>query len=418
MTAPKDHAEPKQRGLGLPLELLSITVMINPVVFDLYAQFQATRKDGAYTTGLKDILKNGKALMRERYGYLRQRPDLGKELLLFGPDGTTSPACAPGTSDADWKSQWSKMADELFDQLDERFQSTEFTPYRDTFEPITAILESPNALGEIKTALQLMRTDAECKGQPKFEKAKRYRDFLSALFLFLFELRMKHYSELQLEKHLIQRDGKWFMKVLRNELKCPEVLADPFVLLELPEDVAGYVETYLKEHRPLLVGADQCSYFFLASRCSNSQRKGFYYLEPESISKAFSKNMFHYTASESGFGGHAVRKIVSSVLNMKNDYDDTAVSSGLAMNSGKVNKKHYTANYVQSCYSYHIHKLQEAGVLKMPAGLSRKVLVDESTLERQDFKIREQQARILNLEAQLEQSNSGDDLDTDFKKAS
>ena len=320
LTLSTNSANPELSGLGVPVDRLSLTLLINPELLLEYMRFREVRH-GKVTTGTDDVFKTARAFIVVKFGYLRQRDDLGRKYSELRPDGQLHPMLADEDPRA-WKIRWTEICDESLDRIDTLRQSTEFVPFRDIKEPLRPILNSGDIYGEIKNIFRTMKTDADMKGVTPGERAVRFRDYLLVVFHYLLVLRCEHYSQMTLGRHLVQTaPDQWVLNVYRNELKRPEILDDEVLKIELPGDVSRWITEYVTKHRPVLRGCGD--YFFLPSKNSNAHSREEGWLTPDSVSRIFRQNMARYSPCPTGFGSHGVRKIVSSILDRKRDLVDS-----------------------------------------------------------------------------------------------
>ncbi|OFZ25201.1 MAG: hypothetical protein A2381_12230 [Bdellovibrionales bacterium RIFOXYB1_FULL_37_110] len=80
-----------------------------------------------------------------------------------------------------------------------------------------------------------------------------------------------------------------------------------------------------------------------------------------------------YSNSNTGFGLHAVRKIITSVLDKKRDLADFDQAAKLAMHTPSVSRESYASHQTEAAFDHFVSRLQQAGVLEMPKGIKRKI---------------------------------------------
>ncbi|MBL6991351.1 MAG: helix-turn-helix transcriptional regulator [Bacteriovoracaceae bacterium] len=394
LVAPTDHKDPMQQGLGLPVEKLSLSLMMNIEFISKYVQFRMMRKD-RLTTGIKRILDQLKAFCRKRYGYIRQHTKLGQEYFTIQNGKYVYPY--GGCNSEEWNDLWDKICESTFEYLEDTIESSNFTSDVDTFKPIENIVDT-DILSQIKDITGWIRHDASLKGVGAVKTAIKKRDSLLTLLIFLFELRIDHYAIMEFDKHLFERDGKFLFRIFREELKRPEILKSPYVTLTIPDDVAAEIIEYRDVHRRHLYGADTSKKVFLGSPTGRKTADSINGLQARSLSFAFKTLMTLYSSSTTGFGPHAVRKIITSVLDRKRDLADFDQAAQLAMHTPTVSRESYAAHQVESAFNHYVSRLQRAGVLEMPKGERRKIEVDE--IEYNDLVLRNKELEQMLIEAQ------------------
>lgn len=92
---------------------------------------------------------------------------------------------------------------------------------------------------------QLMKLAAE-QATPR-QRAIHFRDGLMIALLAARPLRRRNFSGLQLDKHLIQRGGGWWLEIAAAETKTRTPIEMP-----LPESLVPQLTAYLTEYRPFL----------------------------------------------------------------------------------------------------------------------------------------------------------------------
>ncbi len=390
LVAPADHEDPMCRGLGIPVENLSLALLMNIEFISKYIQFRLTRME-KLTTGMKRILDQFKVFCRKKYGYIRQHSEIGKEYFFIQNGKYVYPFHSSSTDE--WISQWDQICENTHEYLEDTVEASTFTQGVDTFKPIEKIVES-DILPQIKDITHWVRNDASLKGMGSIATAIKKRDSLLTLLIFLFELRIDHYAIMEFGKHIFELNGKLVLRIFRDELKRPEILDAPHVTLTIPKDVADEIIEYRDNHRPHLYGATANNKVFIGSPTGRKTPESLNGLQARSLSFAFKTLMTLYSNSDTGFGPHAVRKIVTSVLDRKRDLVDFDQAAKLAMHTPNVSRKSYAANQVETAFNHYVSRLQRAGVLKMPEGERRKIVVDE--IEYNDLKL-----RVKELEQQL-----------------
>ena len=161
--------------------------------------------------------------------------------------------------------------------------------------------------------------------------------------------------------------------------------------------MAEQITIYKNTYRPHLYGAANSKRVFLGSVSGRKTIDSSDGIEARSLSRAFKQLMTLYSNSSTGFGPHAVRKIVTSILDKKRDISDFDNAATLAMHSKKTSRDSYASHQVEAAYNHYVHRLQLAGVLRMPSEQQRKIEVDEIEYNNMQLKIREMEQRLIEL---------------------
>ncbi|PIK14387.1 helix-turn-helix transcriptional regulator [Halobacteriovorax sp. JY17] len=397
-----NNKNPLQRGLGIPVEKLSLSLLMNPQFIGKYVKFRMDRKE-CLTTGVKRILDQFKVFCRKKYGYIRQHTKLGQEYFFIQNGQYIYPyrSCEP----SDWNDLWDQICENTHEYLDETVESSNFRSDVDTFKSIENIVET-NIMPQIKDILDWVKLDASLKGLGPVTTANKKRDSLLSMLIFLFELRIDHYATMEFGKHIFEKDGELKFRIFRDELKRPEVLKSPYVTLTIPKDVAAQITEYKNIHRPHLYGAKESNKVFLSNPSGRKTPESVNGVQSRSLSYAFKGLMTLYSNSSTGFGPHAVRKIITSVLDRKRDIADFDNAATLAMHTPEVSRTSYAANEIEAAFEHYVARLQHAGILSMPEGERRKIQVDE--IDYHDLLIKNKELEKMLIEAQEKLVKVGD----------
>lgn len=190
------------------------------------------------------------------------------------------------------------------------------------------------------------------------------------------------------------------------------MLKSPYVTLTIPNDVADQIREYKNVHRPHLYGADVSNKVFLSNPSGRKTPESSNGVQSRSLSHAFKGLMTLYSNSSTGFGPHAVRKIITSVLDRKRDLGDFEQAASLAMHTADVSRTSYAANEVEAAFTHYVARLQRAGILAMPEGERRRIEVDE--IDYHDLVLRNKELEQMLIEAQ-EKLKGISDYDDEIK---
>ena len=113
-----------------------------------------------------------------------------------------------------------------------------------------ARLQSPDQL--VQLGLQIMaQADASIDGRAVW-RAADYRDGLIIALLALRPIRARNLTMIQCGRHLLRRNGAWWLVFQATETKTKQPLEMPF-----PEELVPNLEHYLATHRPVLLDVGQ-----------------------------------------------------------------------------------------------------------------------------------------------------------------
>ncbi len=103
-------------------------------------------------------------------------------------------------------------------------------------------------------------------------RAGHYRDALVIAFLPARPIRLKNLAAITLGSHLMQQDETWFCRFDATETKekCP-------LSFSLPQNVAGYLETYIERYRPLLLKGSEYSDLWISIRGTPMSQQAIYW---------------------------------------------------------------------------------------------------------------------------------------------
>lgn len=383
-----------KRGLGIAIANLNLALVANKDFIDNYISFRKERV-GILSTGIERILIVLNSLIKPKYGYLRQRPDIGKKYFTLSPSGKIEHAYSPSMTEEEWKERWNQICDKACTFIENFMSSNVFVSLIKPTAPIQDMIDREQVLPEVKEMLDMMKYDSDVPGLPPCIKAMKKRDYLLTLLLFLFELRINHYSHLKFDRHLYKVNGVWNFKIFKAELKNPDILQEDYVILKTPKDAGKIIDDYVENYRPLLCGAETSKHLFLGSVSGRKTADMQEMVQARSLAQAFKSATILYLDSKTGFGPHAVRKIVTFILDRKRDLEDYEQSAQMALHSRKTSRDSYSPNQVKSSFAYHVSKLQKAGILEMPENEDRKKLVSELEYNKLVLELNELKALVI-----------------------
>lgn len=259
------------KGRGVPLSQLTFGLLIFPGVWDWYLQWREQRR-GFYTKWEEDMLMVAQALTRVEVGWIRQHPELLKNVRPI--DGLIAP------EEIEFASRdWHGACDAFHRHAANRSKEVQrvMRVHRDPFEPIMVILEADSPLAEYRKI-----TDEILKRMPDEDRyprpaAEAVRSFLMLRLGLHLGLRQKNLRQLRLcprghfptsERRLEDMkcgELRWSEREHGWEVLIPSVAfknsgssffgQKPFRLI-LPDllDLYKYLEAYIDRHRGVLLG--------------------------------------------------------------------------------------------------------------------------------------------------------------------
>ncbi len=269
------------KGRGVPLSQLSFGLLVFPGVWDWYLQWREQRR-GFYTKWEEDMLMVAQALTRAEVGWIRQHPELLKNVRPI--DGLITPEEIEfATRD------WHGACDAFHRHAANRSKEVQrvMRVHRDPFEPIMVILEADSPLAEYRKI-----TDEILKRMPDQDRyprpaAEAVRSFLMLRLGLHLGLRQKNLRQLRVcprghfptpERRLedMKRgELRWSDRERGWEVLIPSVAfknsgssffgQKPFRLI-LPDllDLYKYLDAYIDRHRGVLLGdAEDPGTFFV-----------------------------------------------------------------------------------------------------------------------------------------------------------
>jgi hypothetical protein len=269
------------RGYGMPLNALSFSLLVFPVVWDWYVQWRE-RRCGFYTTWEVDMQHVSLALTRQETGWLRQSPRLIDRVQPI-------PGLVTELDIERARRDWSGACDAFHKYAAGRVTEVERVArvHRDPFEPILPILETPSPVGEYrKITEETLRLMPDERRHPK-AAAEAVRSFLLLRLGLHLGLRQKKLRQLMVRaRGMLPTPERRLEDMKRGEMRWSEreqgweVLIPAIAFknahssyfgsksfrLVLPDlgELYQQIEAYIDRHRrTLLGGADDPGTFFV-----------------------------------------------------------------------------------------------------------------------------------------------------------
>ncbi len=130
-----------------------------------------------------------------------------------------------------------------------------------------ACLQDTASLVKLGKTLMKQAETAEYKNLSK--QAIAYRNGLQIALLALRPLRIKNFSSIKLERHLVKRSEDWWILFTGDETKTHNSIELPF-----PRELVEDLEEYLRWYRPLLAGGRYIGKELWLSRANRPQFEG------------------------------------------------------------------------------------------------------------------------------------------------
>jgi hypothetical protein len=259
------------KGRGVPLSQLTFGLLIFPCVWDWYLQGREQRR-GFHTKWEEDMLIVAQALTRAEVGWIRQHPELLKEVqpieALIAPEEIEFAA-----------RDWHGACDAFHRHAANRSKEIQrvMRVHRDPFEPIMVVLEADSPLSKYRKI-----TDEILKRMPDENRypraaAEAVRSFLMLRLGLHLGLGQKNLRQLRLcprghfstaerrLEHMKRGELRWSDRENGWEVLIPSIAfknsgssffgQQPFRLI-LPDllDLYKYLEAYIDRHRGVLLG--------------------------------------------------------------------------------------------------------------------------------------------------------------------
>jgi len=276
------------RGYGVPLQHLTLGLLVFPGVWDWYIQWRERRR-GFYTAWEVDMLRIALALTRQETGWLRQHGQLVDRVRPI--PGLVS------REEIDWaRNDWNGACDAFFRFATGRAREIQRVArvHRDPFEPIMPVLEAASPVGEYRKITEEILKRMPDPGRYPRGAAEAIRSFLMLRLGLHLGLRQKNMRQLMVcPRGQLPRSERQLEDTKRGELRWSdrdngwEVLipavafknanssyfgSKPFRLI-LPNlgGLYDHIQAYIERHRKLLLaGAEDPGTFFVKTVKSTS----------------------------------------------------------------------------------------------------------------------------------------------------
>ncbi|MBY3417218.1 hypothetical protein HFN87_28590 [Rhizobium laguerreae] len=258
------------KGRGVPLSQLTSGMLIFPGVWDWYLQWREQRR-GFYTKWEEDMLMVAQALTRAEVGWIRQHPELLKNVRPI--EGLIAP------EEIEFASRdWHGACDAFHRHAANRSKEVQrvMRVHRDPFKPIMVILEADSPLAEYRKITDEILTRMPDEDHYPRPAAEAVRSFLMLRLGLHLGLRQKNLRQLRVcprghfptaERRLEDMkcgELRWSDRERGWEVFIPSVAfknsgssffgQKPFRLI-LPDllDLYKYLDAYIDRHRGVLL---------------------------------------------------------------------------------------------------------------------------------------------------------------------
>lgn len=357
VSLPADAENKKMRGLGVPVEDLSLALVACPLVLDWYMRFKASRTQ--YTSYMISQLEVFRALLRPGTGWIRQRSDLADKLRPISIGGTeivTEGLIARAR--ADWGVTCDQAREHYKDLIKELMPSVEVA--RRPFYRIEGILKMKEPLAVFKLLSDGMKKEIPSPTTQPRHYHSAVRDRVLVLLFAATGLRLRTMSLLNYGRdsdgHLVKHKHGYKLQVPRVLFKEED---SPFFgekdsrtdyVMDLPDAFGLYeaLDEYLNVSRPWLLshsrqGSNEQPLFVISAGCK-SVRAGeavIYQTYKRAFGKYLAGNKWRGTGLNGvrATGPHSVRHIRATTVVKKTGSFQLAADS--IHNSEEMARRHY-----------------------------------------------------------------------------
>lgn len=314
----------EQGGIGLPeVDVLTLAWLTVPDNLEDFLNWTRDRI-GKRNQGVNQFLAFIASLVRPRFGYLRQRPELQLTLPQRYQDET-----------------WEKLCDRQF-ELTEQLVSAyrhEIEVSRDSFEPIKEIIQLPQPMDAIADMIQRMRADRPV-GQPRRESIWA-RDLVLIKLLISNPLRRRNLAYLTWREdntgELYQRvDKSWWIRIPKSKFKNRHGAAGEQIYdCQVHPSAWRDIERYLFIFRPTLLREPTDLVFLTKSSHGVTEHRPW-----AELSGRVYQLTAKYLPRCSGARAHAFRHIVATSI-LKADGGDYKTAALVLNDRIQTVEKHY-----------------------------------------------------------------------------
>jgi site-specific recombinase XerD len=333
---PQDNPDPYLRGQGIKLEELSLALLAVKELVEAYLEFMRLRSGlrvrgvekreavslpahavsrdgkwefydagGKYNNGSIEVLSFISSLLRPRTGYLYQHPEFAEKLGSRITAGSWRKQCAMT------RSRVVKVRRDIL-LMKKKNDKRNFALGRDPKERIGWILELKRPLFLLQEMLGEMLADLLPESVSKVERARQYRDLLLYALLCANPLRVRMFSIMEFDRHLIRSsDGSWQLRFDSGEFKNRRSLESEYEV-GVARELWPILERYREEFHPILAGSTKTRHVFIGNGKGCHRKKQGAPLSAKTLSYLIERLTERYVPGGMGFGPHAFRHIVAT----------------------------------------------------------------------------------------------------------
>lgn len=160
--------------------------------------------------------------------------------------------------------------------------------------------------------LKEMFDDLLPESAPKLLRATQYRDLLLFAMLCANPLRIRMFSIMEFDKHLVRMgDGSWRLRFNSGAFKNRRSLKSHYEV-KVAKELWPIIERYRKEFHPILAGATGSLHVFIRSGRGGFKDKQGSPLSTDGLGYLINKLTSIYSPNGVGFNPHAFRHIVAT----------------------------------------------------------------------------------------------------------
>lgn len=348
---PADHSDPELRGLGLPVESLTLAWLAVQDAVEKYLDFCCLRA-GAHNTGTETFINMWTSTLQPDGGWLWLHPELLERL----PEPLQQKVDAGGG----WQAYCRSVVLELKDSLASLKRNGQIKQTREPMWAIGPILDHAEPLSLIDAALRLTRQELEARGRPNEMVGRNlavgWRDYVCFSIMARLGLREKHWGLFTYyadgSGHLRHdpTDGWQLLiphvdfKNFRNQKIFTShsregVLCLTFSALKPLQPLIPVLELYIKEVRPIIAG--EGNFLFPTFNGTAMSGHSLYAQFATWTRKYLSQYSFKPTAIKGvlPFGPHAMRDILAT--HFIKTTRDISLAANILLDSEEMVRKHY-----------------------------------------------------------------------------
>jgi len=342
LALPPDASDPRQRGLGLPSQSLSLLNLANLKHVQYFIRFLKKRA-GAYNGNTEWFIEFASSMLRRLTGFLSQGNDV--EWRTFPLKDLQPDATVPDgeLTIEQWRAHCAAVREKLREWLKYLKRRKLLRKTRD-YAHIDAALRLDHPAKVLVLLERRMRAYVAKRwhhAEP-LERALMARDLLLVCMINRNPLRLSHWMIMTWTAdgrgHLFKRpDGHYSLRYTSEEFKAVAKMRGEDYDAEVDPSLTPMIDEYLLIHRPLLCGATMCDLVFRPKRGKKGDHARFMNIAIR-LSKGTEKFIPEYAPR--GFNPHGWRHIIPTDL-VKNHENGVTLAADALHNTEQMIEKHY-----------------------------------------------------------------------------